>query len=219
MQNLNLKKIFLYLLIISVAISALIGIGVILFGNFGEFETRILLTTLTVTVTSLLGLACGACLETGRGKILPMTGIFFSIVWAIMAIAVIWSRSPEGEIFVKSTMTATIFAVSCSLLSLLSIARLEKKFLWSRYAAHAAVWTLSAIFFYLIWFEKNFAGDWIPRTIGVLSIIIAALTIITPIFHKLSNTVPKSEDIDAEIERLKLRIAELETQKAKISEN
>nr|HMS42954.1 hypothetical protein [Pyrinomonadaceae bacterium] len=132
---------------------------------------------------------------------------------------VIWSSSREGEYFVKTMMTATLLAVSCSHISLLSIAHLEKKFLWSRYAAHAAVWTLTAFLFYLIWFEKDFAGDWIPRFIGVLSIIIAALTIVTPLFHKLSRNTPKTEDIDAEIERLKQRIEELEKQKAEISEN
>lgn len=218
-KNLNLKKFFLYLLIASVAFSAILGIGVILFGNFGEFETKILLTTLTITVTSILGLACGAYLETGRGKILPISGIFLAIVSAAMGIAVIWSSSNEGEYFVKTLLSAMLFAVSCSHLSLLSIARLEKKFLWSRYGAHAAIWILSAILFYLIWVEKDFNGDWIPRTIGVLSIVIAALTIVTPIFHWLSRQTPKTEEIDEEIARLKARIAELEEQKSELSVN
>jgi len=56
----NIRKVFLYLLIASVAVSALIGIAVIIMGDFGEFEIRVLLTMLTITVTSILGLACGA---------------------------------------------------------------------------------------------------------------------------------------------------------------
>jgi hypothetical protein len=63
-QTLNLKKFFLYLLATSAAFSAIVGIFVILFGNFGEFETEILLTTLAVT--SILDLACGA--ENGAKK-------------------------------------------------------------------------------------------------------------------------------------------------------
>jgi hypothetical protein len=51
----NLRRLFLYLLIASIGLSAVIGIGVILFGNFGEIEIRILFTTLTVTVTSIFG--------------------------------------------------------------------------------------------------------------------------------------------------------------------
>lgn len=220
MQNLNLKKIFLYLLIASVAFSALLGIGVILFGNFGEFESKILMTASTVTITSILGLACGAYLETGRGRILPICGIVLSIISAVVWIILIWqSHVNQDKYFAKILMTTTVFAAACSLLSLLSLARLDKKFQWSLYAAHLSVWIFSAILFYLIWFERDFAGEWIPRTIGVLSIIIASLTIVTPIFHKLSQQIPKAEEIDAEINRLKLRIEDLEKQKAEISEN
>jgi len=71
--------------------------------------------------------------------------------------------------------------------------------------------------FYLIWFEKDFNGEWIPRALGVLSIAVAALTILTPILHKLSNQTLKTEETDAEIARLKTRIAELELLKGKIT--
>ncbi|MCD9188762.1 MAG: DUF4315 family protein [Pyrinomonadaceae bacterium] len=219
MNNINLKKFFLYLLIGSVALSAILGIGVILFGDFGEFETKILLTTLTITITSILGLACGACLEAKRGKILPYAGIFFASVAAILFIIFIWNDFQGGEIPVKTAMSALILAVACSHISLLSIARLDKKFLWSRYAVHVAVWSLSTFLLYLIWFEQGFNSDLVPRTLGVLSIVIAALTIMTPIFHKLSQQTSKTEDIDAEIDKLRARIAELEKQREEISKN
>ena len=48
---------------------------------------------------------------------------------------------------------------------------------------------------------------------GVLSIVIGALTIVTPVFHKLS-VKETGEDIDAEIENLKARIAKLESKRA-----
>ncbi|HVE55278.1 MAG TPA: hypothetical protein VNB22_00515 [Pyrinomonadaceae bacterium] len=219
MQNLSLKKIFLYLLIASVAFSALLGIGVILFGNFGEFETKILMTASTVTITSILGLACGAYLETGRGKILPVSGIILAVISAVVWIILIWNSSNQGKVFAKILMTVTLFAAACSLLSLLSIAELDKKFRWSLSAAHLAVWSLTAFLFYLIWVENDFAGEFIPRTIGVLSIVIAALTIITPVFHWLSKQTPQAEEIDAEIARLRARIEELEKQRGEIPNN
>ncbi len=207
------------MLIASVAFSAIVGIGVILFGDFGEFETKILLTALTITVTSILGLACGAFLETGRGHVLPVSGIFLAVLSAILWIILIWNGTIHNEYFVKTLMSVTLFAVSCSHLSLLSIARLDRKFRWSHFAAHASIWSLTAFLFWLIWFEENFTSDLIPRGIGVLSIVVAALTLLTPIFHKLSNQTLKMEDIDAEIARLKQRITELEKLKAEISAN
>lgn len=219
MQNLNLKKFFLYLLIGSVALSAVLGIGVILFGDFGEFEVKILLTTLTITITSILGLACGACLEAKRAKILPYAGITFASVAAVLFIIFTWNDFHDGEIPIKSAMSVLILAVACSHISLLSIASLDKKFLWSRYAVHFAVWSLSAFLLYLVWIEQDFNGDFIPRMLGVLSIAAAALTIVTPIFHKLSNQKINIEEIDGEIEKLKARIAELEAQRADFSQN
>lgn len=210
----NLKRIFLYTLIGSVAISALIGIGVILFGNFGEFEVRVLMTTLTVTVTSILGLACGAYIETGRGRTLPIVGIFLSIVSAIMLFFVIWDILDDSEVFIKSVVTTSLLAAACSHLSLLSIARLDKRFAWSRIAAFICVGLLSAILLFILWFEPESTSDVISRVIGVLSILIAAVTVITPVFHKLSASGLAVADLDAEIEQLRSRITELEAKKA-----
>lgn len=49
------------------------------------------------------------------------------------------------------------------------------------------------------------------RIIGVLSIVIAALTVVTSVFHKLSRAENENEidAVEAEIERLKARLDEL----------
>lgn len=214
MQNLNLKKFFLYLLIGSVALSALIGIGVVLFGNFGEFETKVLLTTMTVTITSILGLACGAYLETGRGKMLPLAGIFLAVIACVLWVFLVWNGTVHEAFFAKTLLSLTLLAASCSHLSLISLARLDKRFRWSNYVLQVAVWILTAILLVLIWQNFKETSDLISRIIGVLSIVIAALTITTPVFHRLSSHAPNADDIDAEIERLKQRIEELEKQRA-----
>lgn len=220
MQNLNLKKLFLYLLIASVGVSALLGIGVILFGDFGEFETKILLTALTITCTSVLGLACGAYLETKREKILPVGGIVLAVLSAILWIYLLWQKDMRGDLFVRTLISITILAVSCALVSLLSLARLNKKFIWLRYATHISVWSLTGLLLYFSWSKFDTVPDLLSRSMGVLSIIVAALTVATPVFHWLSrNAKSETEEIDAEITRLKARIEELEKQKSAAAEN
>lgn len=211
--DITLKKAFLYLLISSVLISAAVGIVVILIGNFGEFETKVLLTTLTITATSILGLACGAYLETARGKFLPTAGIVLAIVSAVMWIILIWYGETQNDRFFKSLLSATLVSASCSHISLLSLARLERKFMWSRYAAHIAVWAVAAILLYFIWTDGNIDEDLMGRVTGVLGIIIAALTVITPVFHRLSSSEPTVQEIDKEIADLKAKIDELERRK------
>jgi hypothetical protein len=220
-ENLNLKKLFLYTLIGSVAFSAVLGIGVILFGSFGEFETKILLTTLTITVTSILGLACGAYLETGRGKILPLAGIVCAVLSAILWVILIWSNKMGDDTLAKVLMSTTLLAAACSHISLLSMAKLDKKFVWLRQTAQASIWALTGIILLLIWTETDPSDGWVARLMGVLSIVIGALTVVTPILHWLSRETFESkeetvQEIEAEITRLKDELARLETRREEI---
>ncbi len=189
----------------------------ILFGNFGEFETKVLLTTGMITITSILGLACGAYLEMKRVHWLPIAGITLAVVSAVLWIFLIWNGTVRSGYFAEILMTATLLAASCSHISLLSLARLDKRFIWSRWAIHIAVWSLAAILLWLIWTHFDPADTWIARVMGVLSIVIAALTIVTPVFHRLSAGEPNVDAIDAEIERLKESIVILEEKRSKYS--
>lgn len=213
----NIKRLSLYILIASVAISAILGIAVILFGNFGEFEQKILATTSIVTMTSIFGLACGAYLETGRGKALPYVGIAAAVASGALWIIFIWAQVNDESRFARFGFTGTLIAVSSSLLSLLSLARLDKRLLWARYGSFFFIGTLSLIIFLTIWDLINPNTDFISRVFGINSIIVAALTIVTPVFHKLSHERTGIDEIDREIAELRARIADLETKKASIS--
>ena len=211
----NLKKIFLYVLIASVALSAVIGIGVILFGSFGELETRILLTTFTITCTSILGLACGAYFEAKRARNLPFAGIFFSIVSAGLCIYMIWFGDRGIEAVWKLAATTAMLATACGHLSLISLATLDKKFMWSRLMIYVSAAVLVSILLVILWLEPDSSSDLVSRLIGILAIVIAALTVITPVFHRLSTAAPTPDKIDAEITKLRAEIVRLEETKAR----
>lgn len=220
MNGINPKRAFLYLLIGSVALSALIGIGVMLFGDFGDFETRILLTTLTITATSVLGLACGACLEAGKGRLIPIAGIIFSVISAVLWIVLLWSPfDTEAHYFPHFVMSATLLAFACSHVSLLSLARLDRRFAWSHIAVHVFVWSLTGLTLWVIWAHIDPSETMLARIMGVLSIIIGALTIVTPVFHKLSSPggqTGRFEEIDKEIAALSERLNELKAERIRV---
>lgn len=210
----NTRKIFLNSLIASVALSAVIGIVVVVAGSFGEFEVRVLMTTLTVTATSILGLACGACYEAGRGRRLPLAGIVLSVISALALFLIIWNALDDNETYIKTTMTLVIGAIVASHLSLLRLARLDVRFAWTYTFAVVCDALLAAIILYLMWFEPEGESDLVFRTMGVLSILIAAVTVVTPVFHRLSVGEDEVEKIDEEIAALKQRIEELEKRKS-----
>ena len=51
---------------------------------------------------------------------------------------------------------------------------------------------------------------------GVLGILLASITVVTPVLHKLSSDKTDIEKIDAEIEELKNRIEQLEERRANL---
>lgn len=150
---------------------------------------------------------------------LPIAGIIFAVISAILWIVLIWGSSSPEKIIFKSVASSTLLAVSCSHLSLISMAKLDRRFLWSRLLVQTCVGILAAILLYIIWFEPESDSGLISRLIGVLSIIIAALTVTIPVFHKLSRTEPEEKQLDEEIIELKKRLAELEKRKAEIQQN
>lgn len=229
MENLNLKKFFLYLLICSIGFSALMGISAILWGEFGEFQGKILGTTLTVVGTSILGLACGAFLETIHQRnspriFVPVAGIILAIVSSLILLWLIWASSSLGDVnaIYKFLAVCSIFAFSFAQLSLLSLANLSKRFQWAITTEYLVVFVLASIISAVIVIENNNESDFVFRTIGILAVIDAALTVMIPIFHRLSRTefveneTPSINKIDTEIAKLKTEIARLEKQKEDI---
>jgi hypothetical protein len=209
----NLKKLFLYVFIASVGASALIGIGVLLFGSFGDLEARVLMTTFSITLTSILGLACGAYYESGKGRLLPAAGIFFAAASALLNIYLIWAGDGGVSAVWKSTATAGLLATATAHLSLISLASLDRRFLWSRFTLYGCVSALSLILLYILWFEPESSGDLVSRVLGILGILVGSLTVLTPVLHKLSRR-DVADEIDAEIATLRKRIDELELRKS-----
>lgn len=216
MQKLNLRKFFLYLLITSVSVSAILGIVVILFGNFGEFEGKIIGTTIVITCTSILGLACGANIESKHGKFLPYSGIVFSIISAIILILMIWSFFTNEEFYFKLAGSTTLFAVAFSHLSLITLAKLDERFQWANILVFVSVTGLVLTSLIIIWSNET-ESEFIQRAGGILSIGVASLTVMIPIFHRLSENLDSKLAIDMEIEKLQTRISELEERREKIS--
>ena len=98
----NLKKALLYLLVGSVILGAVLGIILVLRNKWGWFEVRVILTTVTVALASLCGLACDVS-RTPRGKnLLPRCGLGLTFVSAGLILIGMWSDM-DSEGYWKST--------------------------------------------------------------------------------------------------------------------
>ena len=178
----SLTKFVLYALIASVTISGLLGILAIL-GGGGDLQGRILATTSTISAASLSSLSCAALWERKRKKVLPVLGVALTVIGGILVIGAVWANVNE-QAYWKFTGCVITFAVATSHLSLLSLASLSEKFRLSLIAAYLADYGLASLIAGMILGASP--GPFGEKAVGILSIAVASISILTPIFHKLS---------------------------------
>ena len=180
----NAKRVALWFLIVSVAISAVLGIIAILTGKFGDLQIRIILTTLTISGASICALACGALREKQKDNWLAPLGIILAGLFAVLVIIGIWAEI-DATPYWKLSSSTIVAAFAAAHVCLLSLARLAARFTWARVAAFAAIFTLAVLIILSIYIEPT--GDLGFRMIGSVAVVVAAFTIMIPIFHRLSR--------------------------------
>lgn len=178
------KRIALWFLIISVALSAAFGIVAIISGNFGDFEGRVILTTITISAASICALAAGALWESRKARTLPGIAVALAIFSAAIIIIGVWGRISEEEYW-RFVATIGVLAIATAQACLLSLAVLAPRFAWTRILAFLAITCLASLIIFVIYGEPS--GDAIFKAIGATAILVAALTIMMPIFHRLSR--------------------------------
>lgn len=192
------KRIALWFLIVSVGLSAVLGIVAIISGNFGDFEARIILTTITISAASVCALAAGALWESRGARTLPRIAVALAVFAALLIIIGIWARIREEE-FWKFNATVGVLAIASAQACLISLAQLASRFAWIQVVALIAIVALAAQIIFIIYGDVR--GEGIYKTLGATAILVAALTIMMPIFHRLSRgdlSASKSKSVVAD---------------------
>ena len=221
-SDLNLKRPLLYSLIVSVVLGALLGIVVVLRGSWGWFEVRVILTTLTIAVASLCGLACDLSRAARRGSnILPNSGLALTLVVAAMTLGGMW-LDIDSSVFWKATAVASVFAAATIQTCLLSIATLYGNARWVFVAACVVAFGLASFIAAIILGEID--DDFAFRIMIALAIVDGAFTLVIPMLHRIgrtsaatSNHLPREHDlaeIDRELSMLRRRMVKLEELRA-----
>jgi hypothetical protein len=184
-----LKKAFLVSLVVSVVVSALLGIAALLIGQFGELQVKVLLTTVTISAFSICALCCAAFFETRRGVALPLTGILLGAVGGVLVVSGIWSE-PGNETYWKTAGSFSVVAVAIAHMCLLSLARLREGHAWALWAAYVTIGVLAGLIVYAIWGEPD--EETFFRWMGVDAILATALSILIPVLHRLGSVAAEA---------------------------
>jgi hypothetical protein len=186
-SSFNFKRTFLLSMIISLSISALIGIVIFLFGDFGDTEARLLMTTLSVGGYSLTGLCCSVLYEQRRFTAFAIGGMAVSVIGFVYTILAIWEVIDlDTQMTAETLSTLIILAFSTAHASLLMQIRSEKGIVNGSLAATLVF--IAIVAFMLIYLVLNGfgdAGEFFYRLLGVFAILDVLGTIVTPILKKV----------------------------------
>jgi hypothetical protein len=178
----TMKKIALSTVIASVVISGTLGIIALLVGSWGDLQTRVVLTTVTITATCLFLLCAAALRERGSARLLPGAGALLASVAMALALLGIW-KVFDSDLYWKWTGISIIFAAGTAHLCLLSLARLTGNYRWALWAAFLSMYGLAFKVSPMILADN--ASDFDMRIVGVLAILAGCLSILIPIFHRI----------------------------------
>jgi hypothetical protein len=204
----------------SVILGAILGIGLVWRGIWSWWETRVMLTTTTIAIASFGGLACELSRTKHGSNFLPLIGLALTLVSAGLWLIAIWFEPPFlGYVFGKLNTTLTIFAVATVHVCLLTLMSLSDRFRWVMFIAIQAIYGLALLMSLNIMLQIQNSD--VLRLIGVISIVVAALTIVIPLLHRISKIDARAttttvldakncEAIDEEISDIQNRIAALE---------
>lgn len=221
MDSQRLTKIFLRLFIASIVVAALMGIAAIgIPSQNWEYELKILMTTAIIAGASVCGLACGGCMSRGH-RVLPTIGLALTAISACLLLAGMWPEI-DSELYWKITVSLVFFAVACSHLSMLFMANLAGGYRWAYVAAYQLILGLATLLAAGIAFELfDHGGEAYWRFTGVIAILVAAVTLMIPVFHRLSReeiAAAQAEAdplfaVESEIAALKKRLFDLENKR------
>ncbi len=119
----DLKRTFLVATLASLIVSAGIGIAIFLFGELGETQSKLLLTTLAVAGFSLTGWASVARDTSWWLWPLQPLGAAASVVGLVVVTLIVWELIIEDEKVWQLIATLSLVAFSLGHLSLLSAFR------------------------------------------------------------------------------------------------
>lgn len=186
MSNVNFKKYFLKTLVIALSISALIGIFIFLVGDFGETETQLLLTTLTIGGFSLSGLCSATIQNKNNLKYFSNIGMIVSVIGFLLTIGLIWELDGFSSTW-QGMIIFTILSVAIAHASLLLKINPKPNYIKYSLIGTIVFITLVAIMLIKSTLTEFNESEFYFRLLGVFSILNVLGTIATPILNRITD--------------------------------
>jgi hypothetical protein len=164
-----------------IALNAALAIAVLLAGDFGDTEGKILLSSLATSGAVVLALACEAGRDVRRLGRLPTLGAVAAIVGATLAVISIWSRAGDPW---SGRLAGTLITLAAVIMIVGFVLRaiLPRRFQWTVAVTVLLASLVGAMLVSLIWGEWD--NEWFARVFGAVAVALAAFGIVLPVLHR-----------------------------------
>lgn len=183
--------------------AAALAIGILLFGDFGSTEGRILATTALLAGYGLVALPAAILRDQRRLAALAAAVLVLALAGASLTIATVWTGEPP-EALGQAIGTVNAWLVAAVQVASLTLRRREhdpRLVRWLFGASSALVVLLAAMFTALIWAEIDSEGY--GRAFGALVVLNVLLVALQPILARVRPS--------GTVHRLRVRVAPDET--------
>lgn len=192
----DLRRIAIIFIIVSLSLTALVGIVTLLTASFGEVQGKIILTTLLVAGFSITAL-CHLAVAGRALRVVGYVGIAMSAAALITGAILIWGGwlnwGQEWEILLKTFAVVAILAVSLAHANLLLLleGRRSRLVRIGLFTTVAMIGLLAILIILPIVTDGRIPGDnGEPyfRFLGVVAILDALGTIVLPVIARFTRT-------------------------------
>jgi len=193
------KKFFLFNLIGSLIISALVAVVTVLIGTFNDITARVLWTLFMVMLHSLISLAF--IWDNDRQKTFDRLAFFINVLFFIIILSFItslfgiWKVIP-GELVWKLYQSYFVIGFAALHADILSKATEKEHYLDVIVYLNYAIMAIVVLMLMVVVYTDNATvtlGEFYFRLLGAAGIVDGTLSILTIIFYKLyMNAHPKS---------------------------
>ena len=171
------RRRWLVAFLVSVAVNAVLGIWALVSNDFGPTQEKILATSFCVSGAMLGVLVNSPAIGRRVRWPAPAVGAVSAATAFLLLIAVVWVEL-DSIWWGKTIASLLIAAAGTTLIGLIGLLALRPEYELLRLIHTAATVVLVVTGVVALWAEID--ADWVIRTIGVESIVVAALTLVVP---------------------------------------
>lgn len=107
----NAGRILVVGIVVAASMTALTAIGILLFGEFGTTEARILTTTALIAAYGLLALPVGFLIDQARHRTVVRAALLVPVAGFAVAVATVWTDDAPAEL-ANATLTLAALALA-----------------------------------------------------------------------------------------------------------